>query len=325
MADEPTEPPDPVAFAGLDQLEIRSREYADAGMSASTRRAYEADWNDFASWCASVGASPLPADPATVARYITARAPQLAVSTLARRLAAIRSRHLREDLQPPDNDHLRSCWKGIRHQHGRPARKKRALVMEDLSQVLEAIPGDLRGARDRALILVGFAGALRRGELAQLSLDPASRIRVEFVSRGLEVRLDKSKGDQEGHGAVVAVPHGRTLNCPVAALQAWLKVSKISAGPVFRPIDRWGHLGDRALTGFAVAQVVKKRGLRAGLPADALGGHSLRSGFITEALANGAQHHVVMRQSRHARYDTMRGYIRDAELFTHNAASKVGL
>lgn len=318
---------DPAPRSDLIQLVHAARDYADAGMSANTRRAYGSDWSDFTSWCASVGARPLPADAATVAMYLTARAPTLRAATLARRLAAIRTAHRAADLSPPESGDLKRVWSGIRRQHARPPRKKRALVTEELRRVIARLPDTLAGQRDRALLLVGFAGALRRSELAALTLEGelAGDVWCRFVSGGLELVLEKSKGDQEGEGAVVGVPHGRTKLCPVAALKAWLERAQISAGAVFRAVDRHGRLGDGAISDRAVADVVKKRVAGTGLDPEAFGGHSLRAGLITSAIAAGVATDVVMRQSRHARYDTMRGYIRDGERFKRNAAGKVGL
>lgn len=318
---------EPATRSDLIQLAHAARDYADAGMSPNSRRAYGSDWRDFASWCASVDARPLPADAATVAMYLTARAPTLRAATLARRLAAIRTAHRAADLPPPESGDLKRVWSGIRRQHARPARKKRALVTEDLKRVVAKIPDSLAGQRDRALLLVGFAGALRRSELAALTLEGelAGDVWCRFVSGGLELVLEKSKGDQEGEGAVVGVPFGRTKLCPVGALQAWLERANITAGAVFRPIDRHGRMGEGAMSDRAVADVVKSRVGAAGFDPSGFGGHSLRAGLITTAIANGVATDVVMRQSRHARYDTMRCYIRDGERFKRNAAGKVGL
>jgi integrase len=328
---------------GLGQLVEAARAYADAGMADNTRRAYGADWRTFTSWCASVGASPLPAEPATIALYLTAHAPGpgdrqgLAVSTLARHLAAIRRAHRDAGAAVPDSGPLRQVWSGIQRSHGRPPRKKRALVLGDLRRVVGKCPKTLAGARDRAILLLGFAAALRRSEVAAAVLDgpnmgqkcpkygPNSTVRLAFVTGGLEVRLDRSKGDQLGDGAVVGVPYGKTRLCPVSAVRAWLDQARITGGPVFRGIDRHGRLGSEPLSGGAIALIVKRACERADLDPSMFGGHSMRSGLITEAAANDVAPDVIMRQSRHAKFDTMRGYIQGAERFKRNAAAKVGL
>lgn len=312
--------------AGLGQLVETARAYVEAGMAENTRRAYGADWRDFESWCASVGTSPLPAEAATLALYLTARAPELAVSTLARRLAAIRRAHRAAAKPLPESEALRAIWAGIQHKHGRPPDKKQALVTEDLRAVVRKCPDTLAGVRDRALLLVGFAAALRRSELAAIGIGSNStQVRVFFVRGGLELHITRSKADQLGEGAVVGIPFGKTKLCPVAALKAWLAASQICDGPVFRSIDRHGRLGATAITPAAVAGIVKRACERAGLDPDVFGGHSLRSGLITSAAANDVAPDVIMRQSRHAKFETMAGYIRDADRFKRNAAGRVGL
>jgi integrase len=320
----------PVATLGRTEiisLAETARGYADAGMAANTRRAYESDFADFASWCASVGACPLPAEAAHVALYLTARAPTLAVSTLARRLAAIRAAHKAEDLTPPASGALDQVWAGIRRTHGRPPARKRGLLTDDLKKVLKRLPPGLAGARDRALLLVGFAGALRRCELAALNLQPGaadSTVTAVFVADGLELHIARAKGDQEGRGAVVAVPYGKQI-CPVAALQAWLRVAKITSGPVFRGIDRHGRLAATSIGGRAAAEIIKRACQRAGFDPDHFGGHSLRRGLITSAARGGAAGEVLMRHARHAKFETTLGYIEEAQRFQKNAAGKAGL
>ena len=179
----------PVGRNKIISLAERARDYADASMAANTRRAYGSDFADFAGWCASVGAASLPATAATVALYLTARAPQLAASTLARRLAAIRAAHVAQDELPPSSAALSKVWAGIRRSHGRPPRKKRGLGTEDLQKVIKRLPSGLAGVRDKAILLVGFAGALRRSELAALAIGPDAEIRAVFVSDGLELHI----------------------------------------------------------------------------------------------------------------------------------------
>jgi integrase len=310
----------------LPQLVESARSYADNGMADSTRRAYRSSWTGFTSWCASVDIAPLPAEAAHVALYLTARAPFLAVPTLARALAAIAAFHKDAGYTPPSHPDLDRVWLGIQRAHGRPPRKKRALVVEDLRRVLAKLPAKLTGIRDRALILVGFAGALRRGELARLTLEgpDAGDVWCQFVSAGILIHVDRAKGDQKGKGAIVAIPYG-AKNCPVSALQAWLAAAAITAGPVFRAIDRHGRMGATPITGKTVANVVKAACERVGLDPTVFAGHSLRSGLITSASDRGAAPQVLQAHARHSKFDTTAGYIQAAGLFTRNAAGKVGL
>jgi integrase len=261
--------------------------------------------------------------------YLTDRAGHLAVSTLSLHLAAIDHHHLKHGFDRPRAAELRKVWAGIRREHGRPPRKKRALVIGDLQKVVKRLPDTIQGVRDKAVLLVCFAAALRRSELVALHLDDGKSVsapqRLQFVRDGMVIRLDKSKTDQLGEGQVIAIPHGKTKLCAVAALQAWLKAAAITAGPLFRPIDRHGHVGREALSDRAVADIVKRACRRAGFDEALFSGHSMRAGFVTTAAAANVNAETIMRQTRHKKLDTLRGYIREGELFTRNAASKVGL
>ena len=192
---------------------------------------------------------------------------RVAVSTLARRLAAIRRAHRAAGKPIPESEALQAIWAGIQRQHGQPPEKKRALVTEDLRAVVRKCPETLAGVRDRALLLLGFAGALRRSELAAIALPSQcknnalapSAVTLVFVRGGLELHIARSKGDQLGEGAIVGVPLGKTKLCPVAAVKAWLAASQVCDGPMFRSVDRHGRVGETGLSGGAIALIVKRR------------------------------------------------------------------
>jgi integrase len=265
-----------------------------------------------------------------VALYITELAGAgRGVRTISRQLAAINAAHRRADLAKPDSAELRSVWAGIKKTHGAPPRQKRALITADLRKVLKRLPATLAGQRDRALLLILFAGAMRRSELAALELDDGKSLcgpyRARFVAGGLEIRLDRSKTDQAGEGQVIAIPYGATRDCPIGALRAWLDAAAIAAGPVFRAIDRHGRVASRAMSDRSVALIVKSSVKRAGFNPDQFSGHSGRAGFVTSAHLGGASLELIMRQTRHRKTETVLGYIRDTERFKHNAARKVGL
>ena len=313
----------------LAALAEQAGRFASVDRAAGTRLAYDADWRDFERWCGRRGLKQMPAEAETVRLFLTDRSASLAISTLNRRLAAIRAVHRRAGHAAPDSGALKATWSGIRREQGRPARKKRALVTEDLRRVIDKIPATTVGLRDRALLLTGFAGALRRSELASIELDESGldrrRNRLAFVAGGVELHLGRSKTDQEGAGRVVGIPHGKTRLCPVKAIEAWLARSGIRQGAVFRQVDRWGRIGATAISTQAVADVVKGRAQAAGLDPTVFGAHSLRAGLITSAAKNGVSLDVIMRQSGHTEVKTVLGYIRDAERFKRNAASRVGL
>jgi integrase len=170
--------------------------------------------------------------------------------------------------------------------------------------------------RDRALLLLGFAGAMRRSELVALDVSD-----LDFCIEGLRVRIAQSKTDQAGSGQVIAIPFGsRPETCPVEALRRWLSYSKISHGPVFRRIrSKQGVTADR-LDAAAVGDILKKRAEAAGLPAERFSAHSLRSGLLTSAAMNGASIWSLMDQSRHKSVQTVRAYVKSANLFEKNPA-----
>jgi integrase len=155
---------------------------------------------------------------------------------------------------------------------------------------------------------------MRRSELAALDFED-----IEETADGLRVTIRRSKTDQEGHGHVIAIPRG-VIACPVAALKAWLAAAGITAGPMFRPIAKGGRVQAMRLTDRSVAAIVKAHAKRAGLDPKQFAGHSLRSGFVTSAAARGASIFKMADQSRHKSMDTLRGYVRDAEIFKDHAA-----
>jgi integrase len=326
------------AIVSLANIIERARAYGEAAKAANTRRAYASDWDHFAAWCRQHGLPQMPATPGAVAAYLTAHAESLKVSTLGRRLAAIRAAHSSAgktlDLS---GQAFRDVWAGIRRERGTRPIKKRALVTADLRSVIAVLPNNLLGKRDRALLLIAFASAMRRSELASLVIGDSPGHRVRFADNGLLIELGRSKSDQEGAGSIIGVPFGsRVLTCPVRALRAWLEASGITSGPVFRRVSRHGHIGSAAITGHGIALAVKQAVYRAALAdghdeatakamAATIGGHSLRAGFVTAADAAGAPISKIMEQARHARFETTRGYIREADAFRDNAASYLGL
>jgi integrase len=164
------------------------------------------------------------------------------------------------------------------------------------------------------LLLLGFAGAFRRSELVALNVED-----IEADAAGVKILIHHSKTDQEGVGATIAVVKG-SIACPVAALRAWLNAAAINGGPVFRSVKKGGKLGNR-LIGHSIAEIVKFHAERVGLDPKLFSGHSLRSGFLTSAAKRGASIFKMMDVSRHRSIDTLRDYVRDAELFQDHAGA----
>jgi integrase len=211
--------------------------------------------------------------------------------------------------------------KGIRRMIGTAPTQKTPTLTADIRSMVEATDAGLIGVRDRAIILLGFAGAFRRSELAALDL-----VDLDFGRDGLTVMIRRSKTDQEGAGRKVGIPYGSNPEtCPVRSLQAWMEVSGVDAGLVFRSMNRHGQLQAGRLRGGDVARIVKKLATRAGLDPAKYAGHSLRAGHATSAAIAGASERSIMRQTGHRSVQMVRRYIRDGNLFRDNSAGKLGL
>ena len=291
--------------------------YAEAEKAPATRAAYASDWRDFAAWCAARGATPLPAHVGIVAAYLSWLAESgRKASTIGRRAAAIGHRHKLAGHEPPTSQEgVRAVLRGIRRTIGAARAGKAAATADILTTMLRLCPATLAGSRDRALLALGFAGAFRRSELVALEVADLTE-----APDGLRVRIRRSKTDQEGEGAEIAIPRGYRLR-PVEAVQAWLKASEISDGPLFRPVLKGRRIQREPLSAFSAAQIVKRYAKRAGLDPAAYAGHSLRSGFLTSAAESGASILKMIEVSRHKSIDVLRGYVRRADLFREHAGA----
>ena len=305
----------------LDEEIAAANRFARAQHAQSTRRAYRSDWRIFDLWCAERGVLALPADPSLVAIFLASEAETgKKPATITRRLAAIGHAHRLSELpSPTTHEVVRATLAGIRRVVGVAPRQKKPLLPLDVDRILNGMKGgSLRVMRDRAILLLGFVGAFRRSELAGLLLED-----VEQVEQGLRLHLRRSKTNQDGNVEVVPIPLGTNFGrCPVTAIKDWLDAAQISSGPVFRRISRSGRVLDEGLSAFSIAQVVKDRAEASGLEPSELGGHSLRAGFVTAAVAGGKDVLRIMDITRHKRVDTLRAYIRRHDEFVdHPAAS----
>jgi site-specific recombinase XerD len=297
-------------------------DYVKGNRSRGTWRAYATDWAVFQSWCRRVGLRALPATPRTVALFLTAEGKRRrAPSTLNRRLSAIRLMHIGAGYLPPNEAlEVSDVMRGIRRVWQRPVTQKAPATDKDIKRMVDAVePDTLRGLRDRALILLGFAGALRRSELVALDTGHLSADK-----EGLSVTITSSSTDQEGHGQTVTISRiPRSPYCPVQAVSDWLVAAKIRQGPVFRRFYRLDALAKSRLTGQSVALIVKELAAKAGLASGRYAANSLRSGFITSAARNSASLLYMADQSRHRSLDFILEYVR-AQRRTGNPAD-VGL
>ena len=316
----PATPPRALALAELD---ARARDYAAAAHAPNTLRAYASDLRAFAAWCRALAVASLPAEPRTVALYLAALADAgRRPSTIGRALTAINVAHVRAGFTPPrEAADVRDAWRGVRRVLSVAPRQKAPLLVEDLRAVAAALPSTLRGIRDRAILVLGWAMGARRSEV--VALDAAD---LRLTAEGFEVTIRRSKTDQEGEGHKLGVPFGSTpATCPVRTVLAWRTAAGIEAGPLFRSFKN-GRPTSRPLDGRDLARLVKAAAEGAGLAAADLAGHSLRAGLITQAARQGKAERDIMRHTGHRSAATLRRYIRAAELFApSNPAQGIGL
>lgn len=312
--------PKSLVLAGLAD---EAREHIRQSKSENTRRAYKSDWADFTSWCIEHKKASMPALPETVALYLSDRAHTLKPSSLQRRMATIAQAHSTAGHESPTkHSSVRAVWQGIRRSKGVATKGKEPAVTSLIRVMIAQLPeGRLLSTRDRALLLLGFAGAMRRSELVGLDVQDISE-----NEDGLVVTIRWSKTDQEGQGEKVGIPYGsHRETCPVRSVKAWLHDAGISEGALFRAVNRHGQMQAERLSDRTVARVVKRALLAAGKECENFAGHSLRAGLATAAAQAGVSERAIQGQTRHKSLLVLRRYIRDGSLFRENAAAKVGL
>ncbi|WP_147179446.1 MULTISPECIES: tyrosine-type recombinase/integrase [Alphaproteobacteria] len=334
----PTAPP---PLAHLQDLTERARAYVEAASSANTRRAYASDWKHFAAWCRRQGLALVPPAPQTVGLYITACASGTAekgmransVSTIARRLSSLSWNYAQRGLALDRKDrHIATVLAGIRNRHAAPPRQKEAVMPEDLIAMLETLDrGSLRGLRDRAMLLIGFAGGLRRSEITGLDLgrdqSEDGRGWIEILDKGVLLTLRGKTGWRE-----VEIGRGSSdATCPIAAVETWIKFAKLAKGPLFRRVTGQGKaVGADRLNDQEVARLVKKAALAAGVRGDLpegeramrFAGHSLRAGLASSAEVD---ERYVQKQLGHSTAEMTRRYQRRRDRFRVNLTKAAGL
>lgn len=323
----------PLADGTPAQIQIdaeQARRFVQKSRAENTRRAYRADWQGFHRWCCSREFGALPAAVRTVALYVSSVAGRYKVSTLERKLAAISQVHQMAGFESPaltSREPLHSVWAGIVRSKTRAKDKVAPILTEDIRLMIEALPRidglqsplTLAGLRDRALLLIGFAGALRRSEVIGLRVED-----VTISAEGMRLAIRRTKTDQEGRGLVKGIRYGTNRStCPVRSLRDWLQAASIHEGPIFRGVDRHGNVAKEALSGRSVALVVKRSARRAGLDADQYSGHSLRAGFATQAARKGIPERLIQRHTGHRDLQTLREYIHEGELLSDENPTRV--
>lgn len=331
--------------AHVEELVETARDYADNANSENTRNAYAKDWKHFSSWCRRTGFEPLPPDPKVIGLYISAcaaggaklGAPALSVSTIERRLSGLSWNFTQRGLSMDRADrHIRTVLAGIRRKHTKPPRVKEAVLGDDLVAMLATLGHDLRGLRDRAILLLGFAGGLRRSEIVGLDVTRPENLNgndsdgagwIEIFAEGMLVTLRGKTGWRE-----VEVGRGSSDHtCPVVALETWIRFGRIARGPLFRRIFKDNKTVDvERLSDKHVARLVKQTVLAAGVRSDLpeeerlllFAGHSLRSGLASSAEI---EERYVQKQLGHASAEMTRKYQRRRDRFRTNLTKASGL
>lgn len=305
-----------LSYKYLNEEKIKSKnaggdiqKYINASQSVSTKRAYASDLRHFLAHGGRV-----PCKPKRLGKYLAESANNgLAVATLERRLTAIHKAHLDHKFPSPAHSEIvKQVMQGIRRTLGTKQRQARPLMKNDLVAVLMDIENKqmpIKAARDQALLLIGFASAMRRSELVGVRMDD-----LKFVSEGFEVFLPFSKTDQERNGRYIVVPYAAGIHCPVIALKKWLKLSKISDGYLFRSVNRYDGVGRKGLSPQSVSLILKAAMLRIGANANDISAHSLRAGYCTTAVAEGISSWKIRAQTGHKSEMTLAKYIRVNEM-----------
>ena len=319
------EHPAPLAPTARSRSRQRADNYLVAADAPSTVRAYTADWKHFSLWCRARDLAPMPASPQLVGDYLADLGEGYARATLRRKVAAI-ARATRHAGHPLDTHHpsIRDVLRGIGRTHGGPPKRAQALATEEVQKLVATCADDPAGLRDRALLLIAFAGALRRSELCAIEVE-----HITWKPRSLELLIPRSKTDAEAEGVRIGIPRGKVeATCPVRALQAWLTASAIERGPVFRAVTRHDTPRTAALSGEAVRLIVLKHARLAGVKGtrlEPISPHGLRAGFVTTAYRNNIPDEEIMAHSRHRSLAVMRSYVRRSKLSHASPAGKVGL
>jgi len=331
----------PAAVAGsgaLDRLVETARDYARAAVSENTLKAYAKDWAQFARWCRMRGMDPMPPSPEMIGLYLVdlaapaGTAPALSVSSIERRLSGLAWNYAQRGFALDRKDrHIASVLAGVRRKHARPPVQKEAILPEDILAMIATLPHDLRGLRDRALLLIGFAGGLRRAEIVSLDRGkddtPDSGGWIEVLEKGALLTLRGKTGWRE-----VEIGRGSSeRTCPVHALEHWLHFSKIDFGPVFVAVSRDGQRAlERRLNDKHVARLIKQTAQAAGLHPELpeaerirlYSGHSLRAGLASSAEVD---ERYVQKQLGHASAEMTRRYQRRRDRFRVNLTRAAGL
>jgi len=298
-------------------LQTAADRLALAARSPATLRAYRTDWDAFVTWCHTQNVTALPAQPETVAAWIASRLEQgRKAATLARGVAAVSCAHEMAGFESFSRSRLvQDALRGMRRTLGTAPTRKAPVTVVLMRHMLAAQPDTLIGLRNRALLALGFAGALRRAELVTLEIGD-----LVLQEGGALLTLRRSKTDPDGAGQTIGILNGSTIRA-LDHLSAWCETAGITSGLLFRSVDRHGRVGG-SLSDRSVARIVKTAAQTVGLDPEHFSGHSLRAGFITSGAEAGADALLIAETSRHKSLDVLRHYVRHASLLKIHAGQR---
>jgi len=295
----------------LKSLKLETLKNLKSSKANNTLRAYKADFKDFSLFCQKNGFNSMPTEPKIITLYLTNLSKSSKFSTLKRRLASISvihklNGHYLDTKHPVITENLL----GIKRVKGTYQKAKKPILINDLKLIINVISKDkntINRSKNKALVLIGFAGGFRRSELVSITFED-----VDFVSEGLKIFVKRSKTDQSGEGLTKGIPYFSNKEyCPVLSLKEWIEISSIKTGKIFDMSDK------------NVALIIKKYAALAGLDQNKYSGHSLRSGFATSTAEFGAEERNIMAMTGHKTTQMVRRYINEANLFKNNALNKI--
>ncbi len=303
-------------------LSVKAKRRLAKSKADNTLKSYSSDWSDFSDWCGYHGVSDLPASPETIVNYINDLADDAKANTVSRRITAISENHIAAGCgkdNPTKDGRVRAAMPAIRREKGTFQHGKAPVLMETLYLLADCFGEDIVSLRDKALILLGFAGAFRRSELVRIQIEELS-----FSPQGMTVFVPHAKGDQLGHGATIAIPYAPDEEiCAVRAVEQWILAAQIQYGPLFRGFKRNLEVRPEQLNDKSVALIVKKYAEMAGFNPNDFAGHSLRRGFATSAAQNDIDALTIMRQTRHKSEKMVHRYIEQGNIFKDNALARM--
>ena len=290
----------------------------------NTLRAYKSDFKDFGTFCAKHGLNSLPSEPKVISLYLTHLSKKSKISTLRRRLVSIGMVHkIKGHYLDTKHPIIVENLMGIRRVKGSIQKGKKPLLISHLKSIIIVIDEqkieDIKKFRDKSILLIGFGGGFRRSEIISIDYED-----LEFVNEGLKITIRKSKTDQFGEGMIKGLPYfDKETYCPIVNLKKWLKITKIKSGPIFRRFSKGLSLTNKRLTDQSVVLLIKEYLQLAGIENKNFAGHSLRSGFATVAADSGADERSIMAMTGHKSNQMVRRYIKEANIFKHNALNKI--